>query len=65
MLSHYKTWKGYSIDPLFDLELSVSDPQIQMLLGDKIVWHLKDGMPVFEVKGANTEMVYGHCGGFP
>ena len=55
MLSHYKTWKGYSIDPLFDLELSVSDPQIQMLLGDKIVWHLKDGMPVFEVKGANTE----------
>lgn len=55
MLSQYKTWKGYAIDPLFDLELSVSDPQIQMLLGDKIVWHQKDGIPVFEVKGVNTE----------
>ena len=55
MLTHYKTWKGYSIDPLFDLELSVSDPQIQMLLSDKIVWHQKDGIPVFEVKGVNTE----------
>jgi hypothetical protein len=55
MLTHYKTWKGYSVDPLFDLELSVSDPQIQMLLGDKIVWHQKDGIPVFEVKGVNTE----------
>ncbi len=55
MLIHYKTWKGYSVDPLFDLELSVSDPQIQMLLGDKIVWHQKDGIPVFEVKGVNTE----------
>ena len=55
MLTHYKTWKGYTIDPLFDLELSVSDPQIQMLLGDKIVWHQKDGIPVFEVKGVNTE----------
>ena len=55
MLTHYKTWKGYAVDPLFDLELSVSDPQIQMLLGDKIVWHQKDGIPVFEVKGVNTE----------
>lgn len=55
MLTHYKVWKGYPVDPLFDLELSVSDPQIQMLLGDKIVWHLKDGIPVFEVKGVNTE----------
>ncbi len=55
MLTHYKTWKGYTVDPLFDLELSVSDPQIQMLLGDKIVWHQKDGILVFEVKGVNTE----------
>lgn len=55
MLSQYRAWKGYDADPLFDLELSVSDPQIQILLGDKIVWHQKDGMPVFEVKGVNTE----------
>jgi len=55
MLSQYRTWKGLDADSLFDLELSVSDPQIQMLLGDKCVWHQKDGMPVFEVKGVNTE----------
>lgn len=55
MLSKYRTWKGLDADSLFDLELSVSDPQIQMLLGDKCVWHQKDGMPVFEVKGVNTE----------
>jgi superfamily II DNA or RNA helicase len=55
MLSQYRAWKGFDADSLFDLELSVSDPQIQMLLGDKIVWHQKDGMPVFEVKGVNTE----------
>ncbi len=55
MLSQYRTWKGLDADSLFDLELSVSDPQIQMLLRDKCVWHQKDGMPVFEVKGANTE----------
>jgi len=55
MLSQYRTWKGYSGDCLFDLELSVSDPHIQMLLSDKIVWHQKDGMPVFGVKGVNTE----------
>jgi superfamily II DNA or RNA helicase len=55
MLSQYRAWKGYVSDSLFDIELSVSDPQIQMLLGDKIVWHQKDGIPVFEVKGVNTE----------
>lgn len=55
MLAQYRDWKGYVTDSLFDLELSVSDPQIQMLLGDKIVWHQKDGMPVFEVSGVNTE----------
>ena len=55
MLSQYCAWKGYDTTSLFDLELSVSDPQIQMLLGDKIVWHRKDGIPVFEVKGVHTE----------
>lgn len=55
MLMQYKTWKGHEVDPLYDLELSVSDPQIQMLLGNNIVWHQKDGMPVFEVEGVNTE----------
>jgi superfamily II DNA or RNA helicase len=55
MLSQYRAWKGYDTDSLFDIELSVSDPQIQILLGDKIVWHQKDGIPVFEVKGVNTE----------
>jgi len=55
MLAEYRDWKGYVTDSLFDLEVSVSDPQIQMLLGDKIVWHQKDGMPVFEVSGVNTE----------
>ena len=55
MLAQYRDWKGYVTDSLFDLELSVSDPQIQMLLGDKIVWHPKDGMPVFEVSGVNSE----------
>jgi len=55
MLSQYRAWKDYDQASLFDLELSVSDPQIQMLLGEKIVWHRKDGIPVFEVKGVNTE----------
>lgn len=55
MLSQYRAWKDYDQTSLFDLELSVSDPQIQMLLGEKIVWHRKDGIPVFEVKGVNTE----------
>jgi len=55
MLSQYKDWKGLDTDSNFDLELSVSDPQIQMLLKDKFVWHQKDGMPVFEVRGVNTE----------
>ena len=55
MLSQYKEWKGVDTDSIFDLELSVSDPQIQMLLKDKFVWHQKDGMPVFEVRGVNTE----------
>ena len=55
MLSQYRAWKDYDQTSLFDLELSVSDPQIQMLLGEKIVWHSKDGIPVFEVKGVNTE----------
>ena len=56
MLTHYKTWKGYSIDDtLFDLEISLSDPQIRSLLDYKMVWHQKDGIPVFEVKGVNTE----------
>lgn len=55
MLSQYRAWKGYDRETHSDLELSVSDPQIQMLLGNKIVWHRKDGIPVFEVIGANTE----------
>ena len=55
MISQYRAWKGFDADSLFDLDLSVSDPQIQMLLSDKILWHQKDGMPVFEVKGVNTE----------
>lgn len=55
MLSQYRAWKDYDQTSLFDLELSVSDPQIQMLLGEIIVWHRKDGIPVFEVKGVNTE----------
>lgn len=55
MLFQYRGWKGLDTDLFFDLELSVSDPQIQMLLKDKFVWHQKDGMPVFEVKGVNTE----------
>ena len=55
MLSQYRAWKDYDQTSLFDLELSVSDPQIQMLLREKIVWHRKDGIPVFEVKGVNTE----------
>ena len=55
MLSQYRSWKGYDQPTFFDLDLSVSDPQIQMLLGDKIVWHRKDGIPVFEIKGTNTE----------
>lgn len=55
MLFQFRTWKGYGADSLFDSELSVSDPQIQLLLGDTIVWHQKDGMPVFEVNGINTE----------
>ena len=55
MLSQYRAWKDYDQASLFDLDLSVSDPQIQMLLGEKIVWHRKDGIPVFEVKGVNTE----------
>lgn len=55
MLFQYRYWKGFDNDSLFDLELSVSDSQIQMLLRDKFVWHQKDGMPVFEVKGVNTE----------
>lgn len=55
MLSQYRAWKGLDTDSLFDFELSVSDPQIQMLLRDKFVWHQKDGMPVFEVIGVNTE----------
>lgn len=55
MLSQYRAWKDYDQTSLFDLELSVSDPQIQMLLGEKIVWHRKDGIPAFEVKGVNTE----------
>ena len=55
MLSLYRDWKGLGTDSIFDLELSVSDPQIQMLLKDKFVWHQKDGMPVFEVRGVNTE----------
>ena len=55
MLFQYRTWKGFDTDSLLDLELSVSDNQIQMLLKDNFVWHQKDGMPMFEVKGANTE----------
>ena len=55
MLSQYKAWKGIDTDSILDLELSVSDPQIQMLLKDKFVWHQKDGMPVFKVRGVNTE----------
>ena len=55
MLSQYRAWKGLDIDSLFDSELSVSDPQIQILLRDNFVWHQKDGMPVFEVIGVNTE----------
>lgn len=55
MLTYYKNWKGYDIDPKFDLELSVSNPQIKMIIGDKIVWHQKDGIPVFEVRGVNNE----------
>ena len=55
MLFQYRYWKGFDNDSLFDLELAVSDSQIQMLLRDKFVWHQKDGMPVFEVKGVNTE----------
>lgn len=55
MLSQYRDWKGLDTDSIFDLELSVSDSQIQMLLKDKSVWHHKDGMPVFEVRGVNTE----------
>jgi len=55
MLSQYNNWKRLDNESLFDLELSVSDPQIQMLLGDKFVWHQKDGMPVFEVVGINIE----------
>lgn len=55
MLSHYREWKGLSIDSTFDLELSVSDPQIQMLLKDNFVWYQKDGMPVFEVMGVSAE----------
>jgi len=55
MLFQYRNWKGLDTDSFFDLELSVSDPQIQMLLKDKFVWHQKDGMPVFEVRGVNTE----------
>ena len=55
MLSQYRDWKDLDTDSLFDLQLSVSDPQIQMLLRDKFVWHQKDGMPVFEIIGVNTE----------
>ncbi|MDP3057923.1 MAG: helicase-related protein, partial [bacterium] len=55
MLSQYRAWKGVGTDSFFDSELSVSDPQIQMLLRDNFMWHQKDGMPVFEVKGVNTE----------
>lgn len=55
MLSQYRAWKGLDTDSLFDSELSVSDPQIQRLLRHKFVWHQKNGMPVFEVKGVNTE----------
>lgn len=55
MIYYYKAWKGMDTDSLLDLALSVSDPQIQILLRDKSVWHQKDGMPVFEVKGVNTE----------
>lgn len=55
MLFQYRAWKGYDVGSLFDLELSVSDPQIQMLLGNEIVWHQKDGLPVFEIRGVNIE----------
>lgn len=56
MLSHYRYWKGLDTDSIFDSQLSVSDPQIEMLLKKKFVWHQKDGVPVFEVRGVNTEV---------
>lgn len=55
MLSQYRYWKGLDTDSIFDAQISVSDPLIQTLLKNEFVWHQKDGVPVFEVSGVNTE----------
>ena len=55
MLYQYKDWKGLDSNTIFDLDLSVSNPQIQMLLKDKFVWHQNEGMPVFDIVGVKSE----------
>lgn len=44
MIYEYDIWKGYEVDKKFDLEISVSDPNIQRILNLKQIWHPNNGI---------------------
>lgn len=44
LMYEYDLWKGYSVDKRFDLEISVSDPNIQRILNLKQIWHPNNGV---------------------
>lgn len=44
MIYEYDLWKGYAVDERFDLDISVSDPNIQRILNLKQIWHPNNGI---------------------
>lgn len=44
MIYEYDLWKGYAVDERFDLDISVSNPNIQRILNLKQIWHPNNGI---------------------
>ena len=44
MIYEYDLWKEYAVDERFDLDISVSDPNIQRILNLKQIWHPNNGI---------------------
>lgn len=55
MLFEYETWKGYTPDRRFDLELSVSDKRIHDILSMRQLWHPSNGIQTIHLPNIRME----------
>lgn len=55
MLFEYETWKGYTPDRRFDLELSVSDKRIHAILSMRQLWHPSNGIQTIHLLNIRME----------